>query len=1743
MKPDTTTISRGLNGRTNRLALVSLRLMMGLLATIVSRPGADAQSGGPTGWTCRNFVTVRIHNVGTVSTAYLGYTVLTPGHDSYWATYALAPGAVYTTVPAINYASEGCYGCVSCAPGSAVYASWSTNSNQNPTLTTSSQQLTQLGPCPTTLACGIYSDKYFSADFYIVPEGPQPQTPDDTSDGDPCEPACAECEQGMPVWSVSEPYISLWLRDEPLGYNPAIGPRVSLQLAYKQREAAAGEGTFFSFGKKWNFSWLSYVFQDSNTNNVVHFPGGRERTFYGQTEYITNTRLTGDTTNGFTLSYPDGSQDVYGFILTNSAGAFREAFLTERRDPQARRTQLNYIPHDKTADTASLLLKNIVDADGNTTWVYYVTNSGIINGLISKVVDPFGRSVSLVYDNNARLTNITDVAGLSTSFIYDNNDWVTNMTTPYGATTFSITDTPATGTTVPPNGRSILVTEPDGGQQLYVYKDSASGISNSYPASLVPATTNFANTFDNSQLNLRNSFHWGRLQYSHISTNNISYLNGTDFLIARMQHWLISSAGGVSETLSFAREPSPNSSGTPEGQKTWYDYAGKTNAQYEGTQFLPLFTAQVLPDGTSRFTRSDRNSLGMETTNVTTYSTPGFAALRTNILTYATNGIDLLTLTNPLAVQISSNSYNTNHEVLTKYNALGELTSFIYNSNLQVAAITFPSGLITTNIYFASGTASNRLSQTIDYAIIGTTTNYYRTNAYTCTNGLVLTHTDPLGLTVTNTWDNLQRLLRTDYPDGTSVINTYTNLDLVQTTDRIGYTTSYVYNSIRKLVASTNANGTVTRYGYCTCGSLQSVTNAFGSGVQQVTSYAWDLQGNLLQTVGPDSYTLTYNYNALRQLTNTTDGTTSTTNWFNNQGLLIASSNAFGQVSAAIYDALDRATNNVDANGVTITSTYDNLNRILTRGYPDAGVEHFSYTANIVGLTSYTNQLNTNVVNYAYDPLGRKTTETYPGITTNSFTYDSASDLTSLTDGKSQTTAWHFDQFGRTTNKVDAASNILFTYQYDPDNRLTNRCSAAKTNTVYHYDPVGNLTNIVYPVNTNIVLAYDALNRLTSMIDAVGTTSYGYDVAGQLLTEDGPWASDIVSYGYNNRLRTSLTLQAPNASPWTESYVYDAARRLQTLTSPAGSFGYTYDTTRHMQVANLTLPNSGFITNQFDSVARLLSTQLKNNSGTVLNSHAYAYNVASQRTAQTRTEGSYVNYAYDNISQLKTALGFEPGGTTNRLNEQFGYAYDAAGNLAYRTNNDLLQTFSVNSLNELGSISRTTNMTVAGTTTSPATNVTVNTVNAVRYGDSTFARTNVGLVNGNNTFTAIAKDSYGRSDTNSVTLNLPATNSYSYDLNGNLLSDGTRGFDYDDENQLIRITVTNGWKSEFVYDAKMRRRIRREYTWSGSWVQTNEVHYIYDRNLVIQERDANNLPLATYTRGVDLSGSLQGAGGIGGLLARTDNRLLAFGNASAHAYYHADGNGNITLLVNSSQAIVAKYLYDPYGNILNQSGSLAAANLCRFSSKEYHQNSSLVYYLYRFYSPDVQRWLNADPIGQAGGYDLFTYADNSPIVLIDPIGLEDKKSILDYLKWAHDVEQTGQEISKSAVNAYSKGADANNAWDTARIQNRALGNDPDSYDPKNRYINIMMQGWNAQGEAVEAAAETTYTVLTHTTETGRVVDKGVENGRKAIGFCQKANAIWNSIQRALNPPPKPYSNISVNDWSPGKGNTYIGPVK
>ena len=308
--------------------------------------------------------------------------------------------------------------------------------------------------------------------------------------------------------------------------------------------------------------------------------------------------------------------------------------------------------------------------------------------------------------------------------------------------------------------------------------------------------------------------------------------------------------------------------------------------------------------------------------------------------------------------------------------------------------------------------------------------------------------------------------------------------------------------------------------------------------------------------------------------------------------------------------------------------------------------------------------------------------------------------------------------------------------------------------------------------------------------------------------------------------------------------------------------------------------------------------------------------------------------------------------------------------------------FTSDAANQLASITRSGTLTVNGSITGAVATLGVNGKAAQIYSDGTFATTEgLTLRDGNNMLVTAGSNSSGALVLSTITSNrLPVTVNFAYDLNGNMLADGQRVLEYDDANRLTAVTASNLYRTEFVYDGLSRRRIVRDYNWSsGNWQLASQIGYICDGYLPMQERDASGNVLVTYTCGPDLSGTFGGAGGIGGLLARTDS--------SGSAFYHADVAGNITSLTDSSGHAVARYLHDSFGRALGMSGPLAPGNAMRFSSMPYYEQADIVGYAFRSYATTLHRWTSEDPIREAGGVNLHRFVGNNPLSNIDPYGL------------------------------------------------------------------------------------------------------------------------------------------------------------
>ena len=196
---------------------------------------------------------------------------------------------------------------------------------------------------------------------------------------------------------------------------------------------------------------------------------------------------------------------------------------------------------------------------------------------------------------------------------------------------------------------------------------------------------------------------------------------------------------------------------------------------------------------------------------------------------------------------------------------------------------------------------------------------------------------------------------------------------------------------------------------------------------------------------------------------------------------------------------------------------------------------------------------------------------------------------------------------------------------------------------------------------------------------------------------------------------------------------------------------------------------------------------------------------------------------------------------------------------------------------------------------------------------------------------------------------------------------------------------------EFRYDTQGRRVEKVMYAWDPqqwTYVPQSTNRFVYDGwNLAVTL--ASDLgPLASFTWGTDLSGTLQGAGGVGGLLSVTVHT-----GPNTGAYFCCyDGNGNVMELINAADgSVAARYEYGPFGELLRATGPLAKTNPFRFSTKYQDEESDLLYYGVR-YEKDG-RWLSRDPIGEWGGAHLYGFVREDAINFVDLLGFQDKGPI------------------------------------------------------------------------------------------------------------------------------------------------------
>jgi RHS repeat-associated protein len=688
-------------------------------------------------------------------------------------------------------------------------------------------------------------------------------------------------------------------------------------------------------------------------------------------------------------------------------------------------------------------------------------------------------------------------------------------------------------------------------------------------------------------------------------------------------------------------------------------------------------------------------------------------------------------------------------------------------------------------------------------------------------------------------------------------------------------------------------------------------------------------------------------------------------------------------ITAYRSDACDAVVSVTDPGARVTSVTYDHRGRRLMMDAPDTDATDPDGTTSTLlnqTVTSYFKDGSVKEVNgdqtydvaYFYDYAGRmETMTTYYG-----------------TSAAPATTTWKYSEVtGQLLEKIYQGGKST-SYTYTNGGRLATRewarlVSGNRVTATYSYED-GQLDTVTYNDNVtrDIKYTYNRLGQIKKVVQGANTVAgndnqheFEYDSASfRLLHETVTYGdgSDLLNPHLRRRLvhtadlnlrSTGFELSAPDGGGWlapehANLYSYDSAGRLMRVKDDQNRHHtYNYVSNSSDLIGSLhkghdlvgsTMINQRVISaSSYDSTRDLLGS-VTGYTGTWTYNSTYSYvnNAIGQRTSVSNwgpvySDGTY-NWAWGYNSKGEVVKA-DHTGTGNTANDRF-YAFDGIGNRL-----------------ETGTGSFTDS---GGTYTE---------------------------------WTPNALNQYG-------TINLGAPVTPVYDHDGNLLEDKGENlrnvaleYTWDAENRIVEVKQASGGAPVAKYEYDFRgRRILKE-TFAAAPQGAEKITFIYHGWNPIAEytlhASAQTLH-KSYSWGLDLSRSLQGAGGVGGLLAITDHR-----SATAGHYYPAyDGNGNLMQLykdVGGTDLVerVARYDYDPFGRLVRKDGAYADHHRIRFSTKFQDEETGFLYYGYRYYDPHTGRWPYRDPISERGGLNIYALVKNNGTNWFDYLGLQQNQKV------------------------------------------------------------------------------------------------------------------------------------------------------
>ena len=955
-----------------------------------------------------------------------------------------------------------------------------------------------------------------------------------------------------------------------------------------------------------------------------------------------------------------------------------------------------------------------------------------------------------------------------------------------------------------------------------------------------------------------------------------------------------------------------------------------------------------------------------------------------------------------------SYTYDKNGNVLTEVDAEGHTIQFAYNPSNKVKAILDPvaadNGFTLENApkrfnYDALGRTVEEITAREeksgkDYTTYESTKKYDYDDAGNVKAVRSKKNSDVSEKTLEKAnYDYLGNVItRTDGNENTTIYeyNNFGKVRKVVTPDDDSIdsnTVYYQYDKVGNLKNAVDTKGTATvtnddvqqLYSYDNRGNALTYTVQKLDGTQKVsTSAAYDIYGNKRFETDGNENTTSYEYNELNKLVKSSidvydideNKTTHTKNYD--------------------YDKNGNVLLETDHLGNSVTYSYDSLNRLREKKDPyEKSVEKLNYYIDNTQSEAFDALNNRTLFVYNKNNKLISTTDAENHVMSN--TYDIAGNVKTKEDGRTNTTYYGYDEFGRLTEVTAEVDGVLETtiYAYDLNGNMTSQRDAKLNKTVYEYNAANKLDKRYVDGQTSSEnYIYNPDGSLYKKEDKKGiVTTYTYYASGNVESQtvgiEGKEGYVKIAYIYdgngNQTKATETAINNGDEATIITDREYDELNRVKSkseydsLAAEANRVENKFKYDIAPEVADL--PG---ITASLEGISGEKSIVSKND--TEMTATLKVYDKAGRlkyvvADGQTTTYDYYDNgnrksvlypggmkeeYDYYKDNLLKILKNYKTVGGKETVIDQYEYTYDAAHN------QDTKVEF-VNGVNKGKTAYTYDELNRLETVLEPSGQFT-------EYKYDAAGNREKEKVSNNDVLKVESTYDYNEMNWLKTVTKLEYTEggekasiyTYNYDKNGNqtgMLIDGvvTVTYQYDNLNRLTKTTKdTKEYKNS--YNAEGLR--------VGKTDEAGTTVYLYESNKVVMELDADGNMLAKNVYGTNLV-----------------KRMIEDGTM---LYYMYNGHSDVTALLDTEGNLVGSYYYDAWGNLLESSGEMKDKNSILYAGYQYDSETELYYLNARMYDPKVARFLQEDTyLGDAGdplSLNLYTYCVNNPLIYWDPTG-------------------------------------------------------------------------------------------------------------------------------------------------------------